>query len=91
MGAEYVIQIANNAYVNTETFRIKYVNVTASADSCAITLRNSAGNPFFQAESSVSNKRFFFGNLGGQKVVGISVGTWEDIESVLVGVEKVDT
>ena len=87
MPGTQVLQINSATYTNSGIFEVYWVTVTASGDNVQCTLKDTAGIPFFQGESSISNDRHIHDYLGGQRVVGIKAGTWANIEAVLVGVK----
>jgi hypothetical protein len=89
MSNDYTIEINAITYVNTNKYKINYINTRASADAPILILTDSAGRIFYDINSAVANERHFCDNLNGQEVSGIKVGAFTGITRVIIGVSPV--
>ena len=80
---------AGAGYANTKVLKINYINAIGSADDMDVLITDTVGNPVWVGNDEVTDKRYFFANMGGQEVNGLKVVRFDNCETLIIGVQQV--
>ncbi len=82
--------VAGAGYSTTDKLKLNYILVMANADNINVSIKDSTGITVWEVKSGVTGKRFFpSGSLNGHEVNGLTVTSFDNCSSILIGVDRV--